>query len=282
MPFAAGRMRPCSLRPSLVGVDAGDAGAPGVSPHCAPAPQNWGTTAGSGVRTRGWRVRARASPSSPSSERAQLQRELAAAVAAEDYQAAARLKASLARVEAADPLLSLQRALQEAVAAERYEDAAVLRRQLEVVAAESTGPEALASLPTTSNTATHGIRVRVRSFFMPNNSSPAQGRYFWGYAVTITNESDRVVQLRNRHWVIVDERGHREEVKGPGVVGAQPVLLPGKTYEYNSGCPLSVPSGSMQGSYTFVVLDETDGRFKDTIEVAIGRFKLAVQEQPGP
>lgn len=107
-------------------------------------------------------------------------------------------------------------------------------------------------------------------------------QYFFGYKVTIINESNRVVQLRSRHWVIVDEKGRVEEVRGPGVVGEQPVLLPGKRFEYTSGCPLRTMSGSMQGSYSFVVLNDQDGEWGETFEAKIGKFKLSMHGDSTP
>lgn len=81
---------------------------------------------------------------------------------------------------------------------------------------------------------------------------PQQSRWFFVYTVQISNEGDETVQLVSRHWIITDATGHVEEVRGPGVVGQQPVLEPGESYEYTSGCPLSVPFGSMEGTYEMV------------------------------
>jgi ApaG protein len=115
---------------------------------------------------------------------------------------------------------------------------------------------------------THGIRVRVRPKYLEDQSAPDEGRYFWAYTIEITNETDAVVQLRSRHWKITDANGRTEEVRGPGVVGRQPVLRTGQSFTYTSGCPLTTPSGIMVGTYR-MQLD--DGNF---IEVAIPAFFL--------
>jgi ApaG protein len=96
---------------------------------------------------------------------------------------------------------------------------------------------------------TRGIRVEVRSQYSPEHSDPAEDRWFFVYAIRITNESGDPVQLLRRHWIIADAMGEVEEVEGPGVVGEQPRLEPGESYEYSSGCPLGTPFGSMRGSY---------------------------------
>jgi ApaG protein len=101
-----------------------------------------------------------------------------------------------------------------------------------------------------SETTTQGIRVQVESRYSPEHSRP--GQWFFLYTVTISNEASETVQLISRHWVIRDGNGRVEEVRGPGVVGDQPVLEPGDSYEYTSGCPLPTPFGSMLGSYQMV------------------------------
>jgi ApaG protein len=96
---------------------------------------------------------------------------------------------------------------------------------------------------------TRGVRVTVTPQFMESESSPAEGRFFWAYSVEIINEADETVQLMTRHWRITDATGHLQEVKGPGVVGEQPVLRAGESFSYTSGCPLTTAHGSMAGSY---------------------------------
>jgi ApaG protein len=96
---------------------------------------------------------------------------------------------------------------------------------------------------------TRGIRVRVTPQYLEEESAPEQDRFFWAYTIDISNEGSETVQLRSRHWRITDSVGRTEEVRGPGVVGETPVLQPGKSFRYTSGCPLETPSGIMVGSY---------------------------------
>jgi ApaG protein len=97
---------------------------------------------------------------------------------------------------------------------------------------------------------TRQIEVSVEPFYLPDRSAPEESRYFWAYRVTIDNQSAELVQLLSRYWHITDGVGRIEEVRGPGVVGEQPELGPGDSYQYTSGCPLSTPSGIMVGHYT--------------------------------
>lgn len=103
-----------------------------------------------------------------------------------------------------------------------------------------------------SEATTRGIRVRVNARFDPERSSPREGRWFFLYTITITNVGDETVQLVSRHWIITDADGDVDEVRGPGVVGNQPVLSPGQSFEYTSGCPLPTPFGTMHGTYQMV------------------------------
>ena len=96
---------------------------------------------------------------------------------------------------------------------------------------------------------THGIRVVVKPAFIDDQSDPDDERYLWSYTVTIENKSGDTVQLMSRYWHITDGTGRVKEVRGPGVVGAQPVLAPGQTFQYTSGCPLNTSSGHMVGKY---------------------------------
>jgi ApaG protein len=97
---------------------------------------------------------------------------------------------------------------------------------------------------------TRNIGVNVEPFYLADRSDPDDGRYVWAYRVTIDNQSDEFVKLLSRYWHITDGTGRIEEVRGPGVVGEQPELKPGDSYQYTSGCPLSTPSGIMVGTYT--------------------------------
>ena len=117
-------------------------------------------------------------------------------------------------------------------------------------------------------TTTEGVLIRVTPQFLDEQSIPDQGRYFWAYTIEITNHGTNTVKLEARHWKITDSNGRLEEVRGPGVVGQTPVLKPGQSFSYTSGCPLSTPSGIMVGSYRMV--DETGRRF----DVAIPAFSL--------
>lgn len=96
---------------------------------------------------------------------------------------------------------------------------------------------------------TRSIKVTVEPLFLEDQSSPADRHFVWAYRVRIENGGDETVQLRRRHWRITDGMGRIQEVRGPGVVGEQPVLAPGQTFEYTSGTPLSTPSGIMVGTY---------------------------------
>ena len=100
-----------------------------------------------------------------------------------------------------------------------------------------------------SETVTRGVRVRVKSQYDPSRSRPNQQQWFFLYTIQISNEGAETVQLISRHWVITDANGTVEEVQGPGVVGEQPVLATGQSFEYTSGCPLTTPFGTMHGTY---------------------------------
>ncbi len=115
---------------------------------------------------------------------------------------------------------------------------------------------------------TDGIEIIVEPEFMPDRSEPDAGRWFWAYTIRIHNQSSRTVQLTHRSWRITDAHGRLEEVKGPGVVGEQPVLAPGESFSYTSGCPLPTASGIMVGSYRFV---DEEGR---PFDVRIPAFSL--------
>lgn len=107
----------------------------------------------------------------------------------------------------------------------------------------------------TSEATTQGVRVSVASEYAAERSRPDQGHWFFLYTITIANHSTVTVQLISRHWVITDGDGNVEEVRGPGVVGEQPVLGPGQSFTYTSGCPLRTPFGTMEGTYQMVTAD---------------------------
>ncbi|MFQ5955046.1 MAG: Co2+/Mg2+ efflux protein ApaG [Kiloniellales bacterium] len=121
---------------------------------------------------------------------------------------------------------------------------------------------------------TRDITVSVTPFYLEEQSSPPDNHFVWAYQVRIENNGDETVQLRTRYWRITDSQGRVQEVRGAGVVGEQPVLRPGETFEYTSGTPLPTPSGIMVGSYQ-VQLD--DGMLFD---IAIPAFSLDSPHQP--
>ena len=115
---------------------------------------------------------------------------------------------------------------------------------------------------------TNGILIRVRPSYLAGQSDPDEGRWVWAYQVEIVNLSGSTVQLMARRWTITDGHGHVEEVRGPGVVGEQPVIEPGASYAYASGCPLPTDSGSMVGAD---YMTDADGR---SFEAEIPAFSL--------
>lgn len=116
------------------------------------------------------------------------------------------------------------------------------------------------------------MRVQVDARFSPEHSDPRKREWFFLYTIRIENEGQEAVQLVNRHWVITDANGHVDEVRGPGVVGKQPLLRNGESFEYTSGCPLKTPFGSMRGTYEMVT--EHGERF----DAAIAPFALRENE----
>jgi ApaG protein len=110
-----------------------------------------------------------------------------------------------------------------------------------------------------STALTNGIMVTVRSQYIPERSSLSGRQYAFAYTVTISNQGEITARLESRHWIITDAGGHVEEVRGPGVVGAQPRLRPGESFEYTSWCVLATPSGEMRGTYQMVT--DAGGRF---------------------
>ncbi|CAN5467140.1 Co2+/Mg2+ efflux protein ApaG [soil metagenome] len=115
-------------------------------------------------------------------------------------------------------------------------------------------------------------RVSVRSFYLPDRSQPELHRFLFGYTITISNRSTERAQLIDRHWLITDALGRTQEVRGKGVVGVQPVIGPGQSYEYSSGCPLATPYGTMRGGYGML-----DGR-GERFELEVPLFVLGEPE----
>ncbi len=110
---------------------------------------------------------------------------------------------------------------------------------------------------------TRGVKVRVAPSFLPEHSDPEEDRWVWAYTVEIENRGAETIQLVDRRWIITDAQGRVEQVSGPGVVGEQPVLQPGDSYQYTSGCPLTTDSGAMTGAYGMVT--EAGERFEALI-----------------
>ena len=121
-----------------------------------------------------------------------------------------------------------------------------------------------------SDALTRGIRVQVESIYVPERSAPDAARYFYAYHVRISNQGEEPAQLISRVWIITDGNGDVQRVEGPGVVGNQPLLGPGETFEYTSFCPLTTPFGTMHGTYRMV---RPSG---ESFDAEIAAFTLAV------
>ncbi|OVA16971.1 UVR domain [Macleaya cordata] len=188
------------------------------------------------------------------------------AAKSEDYKEAARIRDSLKSFEEEEPVLRLRRLMKDAITEERFEDAARYRDELKLMA-----PHSL--LKCSSDATTLGIRVQVRSVYIESRSQPSKGQYFFAYRIRITNNSERPVQLLRRHWIITDGNGKIENVWGIGVIGEQPVILPKTGFEYSSACPLSTPSGRMEGDFE---MKHTDRLGSSSFNVAIAPFSLSV------
>lgn len=117
------------------------------------------------------------------------------------------------------------------------------------------------------------LHIHSHPTYLPAQSSEDAHRFLWSYEITITNKSDEIIQLLNRYWRITDMTGHVEEVRGPGVVGLQPIIKPSKQFVYNSLCQLTTPQGVMDGHYEFQTLEE------EKFTVPIPKLVLATPEQ---
>ena len=122
---------------------------------------------------------------------------------------------------------------------------------------------------------TRSIRVSVRAFYLADQSEPDRSHFVWAYRVAIANEGGETVQLLKRTWQITDGLGRTQQVQGEGVVGEQPVLAPGQSFEYTSGTPLGTPSGFMRGAYHMVVTATGEA-----FDVSIPAFSLDSPHQP--
>ncbi|XAR72618.1 hypothetical protein NMG60_11019325 [Bertholletia excelsa] len=209
-----------------------------------------------------------------------LKQQMEVAAKSEDYKEAARLRDSLRLFEEEEPVLRLQRLLKEAISEERFECMFYDIHIFEAVACTNIMmawftvfgycPHSL--LKCSSDATTLGIRVQVRSVYIQGRSQPSKSQYFFAYRIRITNNSDRPVQLLRRHWIITDANGKTENFWGIGVVGEQPVILPNTAFEYSSACPLSTPSGRMEGDFEMKHIDRVGSK---TFNVAIAPFSLS-------
>jgi ApaG protein len=129
--------------------------------------------------------------------------------------------------------------------------------------------------PEAYSATTRNIRVSVRAFYLADQSEPDRSHFVWAYRVTIENQGQETVQLLRRTWLITDALGRTQQVNGAGVVGEQPVLEPGESFEYTSGTPLPTPSGFMRGTYHMIV-----GTTGEAFDVAIPAFSLDSPHQP--
>lgn len=123
-----------------------------------------------------------------------------------------------------------------------------------------------------STAVTRGVKVEVETQYIVERSDPERNIYFFAYHIRITNEGEETVQLISRHWIITNAEGKTEEVQGPGVVGEQPSLEPGESFEYSSFCPLNTSTGTMHGTYQMVT---EDGK---SFEATIPPFTLACEQ----
>jgi ApaG protein len=121
----------------------------------------------------------------------------------------------------------------------------------------------------TSEAVTHGVRVAVRAEYAPDRSRPADRQWFFFYTITISNERPETVQLISRHWIITNAEGEVQNVQGDGVVGEQPVLAPGESFTYTSGCQLETSFGRMEGTYQMV------GPTGEPFDIVIAAFTLS-------
>lgn len=121
-----------------------------------------------------------------------------------------------------------------------------------------------------SDTTTDGVRIQIKSMYIPERSLVEDAHFFFAYRVRITNVGEGIVQLVSRHWVITDADGATEEVRGPGVVGEQPLLREGQSFEYTSFCPIKTPVGTMHGSFQMM------GEAEEVFDALITPFGLSV------
>lgn len=215
-------------------------------------------------------------------EIANLQKELAFAVLSESYEDAAKLRDEIQELEDQVPELALRRAFEAASKREDYAECARIRDKMKELGTPLSPESPKKSISDdvdiecSSHVITRNISVKVRSFYVPQMSSPLHRQYVFAYKVEIRNLGEEIVQLKTRHWVIENASGHVEEVRGPGVIGEEPILNPGAGFTYTSVCPLSTTRGWMKGEYQMISLSNFDEKF----EVEIGRFGLDMSSPP--
>lgn len=152
-------------------------------------------------------------------------------------------------------------------------DAALLRDQIKELTPPPPEPAC-----TVSSKVTEGVRVAVKSIFVPQQSRPESSSYLFAYKITITNESHpTTIKLVARRWIITDANGRQQEVQGPGVVGEQPELAPGESFSYQSACPLRTATGSMKGTYEMYSRPSDTGPWTTSFLVDIAEFGLDTQ-----
>ena len=195
------------------------------------------------------------------------------AVLTENYALASKLRDELREQRKEDPFLRLEDEMRACVEAEDYAGAAAKRDLLDEMEREAR----VASLaPTESDKTTRGIRITTRSMYVSDRSSPRTSQYYFQYVIRITNvDNDKRVKLLSRNWLVTDADGRAEAVRGAGVVGQQPVLSKGQSFEYASACPLRTNRGTMEGFYRFVELEEHESGLEHVVS------ELAPEDAPG-
>lgn len=185
-----------------------------------------------------------------------LDERLADAIALQNFEAAAAIRDEMRALRARDPLARAADELEECVVKEDYECASSAKMIIEELERDAV-VDGLA--PCESERATRGIRVRVKSRCVPDRSAPKDSKWFFQYVVTITNvAAKKSVKLLSRSWLITDEEGRAEAVRGAGVVGKQPLIRPGETFEYTSSTTLGTRRGTMEGFYRFIEIEPRD------------------------
>ena len=195
------------------------------------------------------------------------------AVLTENYALASRLRDELRELRREDPFLRVEDEMRACVAEEDYAGAAAKRDLLDEMEREA---RAASLAPTESDKTTRGIRITTRSTYVSERSSPRTSQYYFQYVIRITNvDNDKRVKLLSRNWLVTDADGRAEAVRGAGVVGQQPVLSKGQTFEYASACPLRTSRGTMEGFYRFVELEEHESGLEHVVS------ELAPEDAPG-